>query len=136
MEGGRGHRPIVADPAESIEPDFTNGLQPPKKLKARAAWYWSEFVQRAPWITDKDRQAAYIWVSLSAEFEKDPAAYPSVKLKLLLSLTSSLGLDPSSRARQTKDDDQKPKSKYAGLMGRRNESSAAAQPEDIDSATR
>ena len=94
IEGNPGKRPINPN-----EPRADGRPVPPLPLAGRAAALWAQYVAPAAWLAEADSPTAYLWVHLQAQFETDPAAMLSARIGQLRALASSLGFDPSSRAR-------------------------------------
>jgi hypothetical protein len=109
MEGNKGHRPIYHDPVPSIPAGFNNGLVPPKALKNREQQLWDEYIVAATWLTKFEAPLAFMWVSLTAEFEKNPAKATTSRIAQIRQVGSELGFDPSSRARRGIGDKEPPK---------------------------
>ena len=97
VEGNRGRRPIPPDIL--VDPAHDNGLTPPSKLKKRERELWTTFIRRCSWLTELDTAVAVVFVSLFAEFEKNPAGMVAARIAQLRAASSELGLDPSSRQR-------------------------------------
>ena len=76
-----------------------NTLKPPLKLTGRQAVLWRTFIRSAHWLQPPDAPAAWLWCSLQAECEADPAAFTAARLGQLRALANELGLTPSSRER-------------------------------------
>lgn len=93
------YRDVKEDPAASAEPDFDNGLEPPRKLPKRQQELWDAYIRRATWLTEFDVPRAFMWVMMNAEFEKKPLKMVAGRIAQLRALGSELGLDPASRTR-------------------------------------
>lgn len=81
------------------EPLADGRPMPPAPLDGRAAALWAAYVQPAAWLAEADSPTAFMWCHLAAEFEADPGKMLAARIGQLRALASSLGFDPSSRAR-------------------------------------
>lgn len=116
-EGHRGHRPIVPDPLLKNPKPKSNGIDPPIELSGRHAELWDEYIRHLPWVTWADVHTALMWVKAAAYLEKVQDLRPK-DMREFRTMSSVLGLDPSSRAERVRTPEEKVVSKFSGLIGK------------------
>jgi hypothetical protein len=95
VTGNPGRRPLPEGDIDVREAP----LEPPKRLNKAQQRYWDRWINTAWWLDEHDVPKAFMWVCLSAEYEKSPADMVASRIANLRALGSELGLDPASRTR-------------------------------------
>ncbi len=85
--------------AVRAEPMPTGRPAPLTPLEGRPAALWASLIEPAYWLTAADGPLAYVLVHLLAEFADDPAAMNSARVAQIRAACSSLGFEPTARAR-------------------------------------
>lgn len=73
--------------------------KPLTKLEGRPLVHWRKLIVPAFWLTASDGPLAFVLVHLLSEFEANPTGMQASKVSQIRAACSSLGFDPSSRAR-------------------------------------
>ena len=94
VQGNAGRRPIPQG-----EPQPGGRPKPLTKLTGRPLVHWRNLIVPAFWLTGSDGPLAFVLVHLLAEFEANPTGMQASKVSQIRAACSSLGFDPSSRAR-------------------------------------
>ena len=85
--------------AGRAEPRPAGRPTPLTPLEGRPATLWVSQIEPAWWLTGADSALCYVLVHLLAIFEADPAACNAATVSQIRAACSSLGLDPTTRAR-------------------------------------
>ena len=94
IEGNPGKRalPVMAGPLGGpLGP-------PPDYLSDHAAEIYMEVRRLAWWLTTPHCHKAGVFATLAAEFEENPVAFSTSRIRLLSAFGSDLGLGPAARA--------------------------------------
>src|SRR5215207_7925974 len=79
--GNPGKRPFSPDLAVTGSVD--GGIDPPQPLDGRHEQLWNQYIRPAHWLTPFDAPKAFMWVSLTIEFEQAPDAMIAGKIAQL-----------------------------------------------------